>query len=982
MRPLMLNGDAKACIVCGAERAFFWMFCDGEDGQREWCCKGKRSAGHVQWRKTKMALEWKASEQRRDSDRAQEQRDVSPPLSLQRGRRFPRAEVTPKATAADLDAAARSRTPRVSSRVRSCSPRESSMVAQRARARRFIHDEADADDDDAVDDEAGAENLDVFEKDGFVVSDHESESDESEAADADEGAERDDEMNDDESPRTPLGAAPRACSASRTEVVESEPRSRLAQEVTQGVTPGTEEVAQEVSQEVEQEVWPPCRLPPRLRESPPGIARRAIDFGITCTPQGHKATDRAPNPVQPSDAERLAAAYVVMRKAARLLRHMHARGILLEAAGGMERGDENGHPHAQIAGRAMSGRELKYWLEFMRIIFKFCCTEEHRVIYYYTSVVLRKKQSQEYALGYCMKQYDRDWQQNRPDDEGFFRIGALENESRVNECWDVYMAYAGDMANEQAYSKVGGGSRGGGTGGYNARRGGHKALDLNKSNFFSIAHDMIKNEKLNDAVARTSTAKQVALVLEGGKHQLTPSWALSSRGGHGKVDEAQIATLDYINMNPYLAADVSLVRHAMFGYHERPSELRIAPVFWRPSVLPALDVIESLSRVEAKAYSVDLSPPPHARLRERFPYVESPQVRGYAIVIDLMYSFSGSTSERVAVGIAERGYSITPNIFNDLGEQGLDCTGKYSCAHIALCQDDFARSPLDDIGRFYCYAVRTVEYDLWVERVLAVDPSIELTQAVLTAYRVPLGLHHGIMSAEEFLGKFDEITAARAHDGFSHTVIIRDEEALVDTSPTTARMRPREHMHDDHATDADVPVAPTMSDAPLQPGSLVDIDDLSALLAEDEPEIVGPDSRPMDAQIPMPEQLPRGGDPDGIARSHHYMVCWRPGSHPMQGDIHRYDNLDEERGGGQAAWGVEGEVVSFRHGDGRPVPLGRDMQPLPPRARSPSRTAASRSPRARVSPNRSRSSRRPQRPFARFSVPPYSDDDEYEERDM
>ena len=140
----------------------------------------------------------------------------------------------------------------------------------------------------------------------------------------------------------------------------------------------------------------------------------------------------------------------------------------------------------------------------------------------------------------------------------------------------MYIAYAGDMCNEQAYGKVGGGSRGGGTGGYNARRGGHKPLDLNKSNFFSVAHDMIKTEKLSDAIARTSTAKQVALVMEGGKHQLTPSWALSNRGGHGKVDEAQIATVDYINMNPYLAADVSLVRQAMFGYHERPSELQIA----------------------------------------------------------------------------------------------------------------------------------------------------------------------------------------------------------------------------------------------------------------------------------------------------------------------------------------------------------------------------------------------------------------------
>ena len=66
---------------------------------------------------------------------------------------------------------------------------------------------------------------------------------------------------------------------------------------------------------------------------------------------------------------------------------------------------------------------------------------------------------------------------------------------------------------------------------------------------------------------------------------------------------------------------------------------------------------------------------------------------------------------------------------------------------------------------------------------------------------------------------------SRLHDGFSHTVIIRDEEALMDASPRTARMRPTEHMRDNYATDANVPLAPTMSDAPVQPGSLVDLDD-------------------------------------------------------------------------------------------------------------------------------------------------------------
>ena len=195
----------------------------------------------------------------------------------------------------------------------------------------------------------------------------------------------------------------------------------------------------------------------------------------------------------------------------------------------------------------------------------------------------------------------------------------------------------------------------------------------------------------------------------------------------------------------------------------------------------------------------------------------------------------------------------------------------------------------------------------------------------------------------------------------------------MDASPRTARMRPTEHMRDDSATDADVPLAPTMSDAPVQPGSLVDLDDLSALLAEDEPEMVGP-SGPVDAEVPMPEQLPSGGDPDGIARTHHYMLCWRPGAHPVQGDVHRNDDLHDERVGGQDAWGVEGEVVSFYMGSGRPVPLGHDRQPLP-RGRSPVRAADARTPRVRLSPNGCRSGRRPRVPFPRY------DDDEYDERD-
>ena len=875
---------------------------------------------------------------------------------------------------ADQSAASRSRTPRPS-RVRSMSPRDSRFAAGArppAYPRcRFIDNEAEAsgDDGDAEDDEGGEGEEGLAR---FIVPDHDSDSEhevEAVAAtdDEDETERLVDEGDEDEQeavrsslPCTPVrahGASRRR--ESRTEVVSSARRSSQPRGVGGGDQPPADAAAQSAVADDEQETgsspWPPCRLPPRLRESPTTVARRPIDFGITCTPMAHKVTEAKPNPVEPSDAQRLAASYTVMRKAARLCRSMQRRGVLIEAAGGMERGDVNGHPHAQIAGRAMSARTVPHWLEFMRAVFRVCCTEEHEIIRYYLSVVLRKKQTQEYAIGYCMKQFDRDWQQNRATDEGYFRIGALENEARVTECWDTYMAWAGDMMNEVAYGKVGGG-RGGGTGGYNARRGGSKALDLNKSNFFSVAHDMMKACKMSDAICRTSTAKQVALVLEGGKHQLTPSWALS-RSAAAQVSEAQIATVDFVNMNPYLAADVSLVRQAMYGYWERPHELKNDPVFWKPSVLPPIDVIESLSRAEAIIYSASLELPVHARLRASFPYVEGSGVLGYAVVIDLMYSFRGSSSERVASAIAQRGYSLTPNIFNDLGEGGLDCTGKYACAHVAMCGHDFGSLPLDHIGRYLCYAVRSSEYDLWVERTISGSASSSDVAAILDAFGVPSALFHGVMSADSLLASFDEICRSRPHDGFVHAVIIADEEQLADTSPRFARMRPEGQRSSDDADDMDEHVDPALVDAPLQPGSLVDIDVLDSLMRDDEATSttgcsVGGDD------VPLPEQLPRGGDADGIARSHHYMVCWRCGADPVQGDIHRYNPLDASLFG--APVGVEGEVISWRPGHGRPIPLGHDGVELP--RRTPSRPAYMHSPRSRVysqqrhrvSPNRSR----------------------------
>ena len=881
------NVERKPCFVCGATESKRWKF-HVEDGVRAWICTGVYDTAHRNARTGKTIRDWTVDLQKRDAERARVRLSVQSPTE-EGSAAVPRARTPRKGVRALDDRASRSRTPRVSG----ASPGASRCVAVRAElvssrtrgaARRFILDEAeedergDEDEDEDEDGQAGTAD------DGFIVPDHDSDDDDEAEHDgcADdvvaEEHERDDGEGDDVTPlRRP---PPRVV---RTLVVsDNEDDDGDVNEAGAGAAeaPHRSPIAGAQDADSVESPWPPCHLPLRLRESPAGVVRRALDFGITCTPQAHRPTERVPNPVEPTDDVRLACAYRVMRKAARLFRSLHKRGMLIEAAGGMERGDKNGHPHAQIAGSAWSARTVEYWTQFMRLLFKMCCTEEDDIVHYYISVVLRKKQSQEYAIGYCMKQREQEWQQNRPADEGYFMIGATENPERADECWNRYSAYAGDIANEIAYGKLGGGSRGGGTGGYNARRGGTKPIDINKTNFFNVAHLAMSHAKMSDAITRTTTVKQVALVLEGGKHQLTPSWGVAR--GAGKIDEAQIATIDYVNANPYLAADVSLVRHAMFGYWERPSDLHLAPVFWKPRVLASVDTIESLNWNEAKAYSDSLTLPPHASLRAQYPYVEGTCVRGYVLIVDLMYSFAGSTSAHVGAALAERGFSITPNIYNDLGEMGLDATGKYACAHIALAQIEFGQRPMDQIGRYLSHAVRSIEYDAWVERTLsqvsADDDSISILLEAQQCYKF---LFHGVMRADAFLESFQAFSDTRAEDGATHSVIISTEEMLEDTSPRRA------YMHTEGSDDV-AAVHPHLSAAPMASGLMVDITDLEAMILEDAPEIAEHTTH-VDG-TPLPDKLPRGNE-DGIARMHHYAVCWRMGFHPTQGDYHR--SLDD-----------------------------------------------------------------------------------------
>ena len=79
-------------------------------------------------------------------------------------------------------------------------------------------------------------------------------------------------------------------------------------------------------------------------------------------------------------------------------------------------------------------------------------------------------------------------------------------------------------------------------------------------------------------------------------------WVLTYASG-AKVDEAAIELFSLLNERPLLARDASLVRYLMFRSTSIAAEVKNSPLLFRPSCLPAVDLIEELSFVEAKAHA-------------------------------------------------------------------------------------------------------------------------------------------------------------------------------------------------------------------------------------------------------------------------------------------------------------------------------------------------------------------------------------------
>ena len=98
------------------------------------------------------------------------------------------------------------------------------------------------------------------------------------------------------------------------------------------------------------------KLPPRM-QSPVHGAKHQVDFMITYGIQDGKVTAEIPNPPVLSDDIRKEATNYFMPRAKQLCEEMKAQNFLMYAAAGHEVG-ENGHNHAQIAVRVLSGLQV------------------------------------------------------------------------------------------------------------------------------------------------------------------------------------------------------------------------------------------------------------------------------------------------------------------------------------------------------------------------------------------------------------------------------------------------------------------------------------------------------------------------------------------------------------------------------------------------------------------------------------------------
>ena len=478
--------------------------------------------------------------------------------------------------------------------------------------------------------------------------------------------------------------------------------------------------------------WPPVRrgrkdeqsLPPRMASSPTFgdknvlAVTRDLDFMITMTPMKSIISHSNPHPVPASDALCVQSCRHFMIGADKLFKRManvHKSTLedqdallLIEVSGSVERGEEMGHAHCQIALRVRTRRFLKVTKDLLNLLLS-AILYQHPDLHNRISVVPRGTQSQLYQLGYAYKDMAEGDLFHAPtplpESAGHFRHGASPD--RFDEADIHYKSYALDMMNKTAYSK-------GGANRPIRNTGKSKRYPVSKTSYLDIGHDLVEREKFGEDGRRALAVRKIAWLLEEQRHFLSNSWFVPF--GKIAVDEEQVAAAELVNNNPFRAQDVSLVRKAMHNYYEIPSHIGISRIAARAPVLLQVNEADDLCLHEMRRWKLDGILPPRVVVRREYPWRYDGA--GQAVIVDFNYMYASydpatDSSLTLARGLGANKFNVNPLLYEVAGDFARDSIAYRSIGIGYMVQTCFALKRLDEVALLDIANYVDYEWNRW-----------------------------------------------------------------------------------------------------------------------------------------------------------------------------------------------------------------------------------------------------------------------------
>ena len=142
-------------------------------------------------------------------------------------------------------------------------------------------------------------------------------------------------------------------------------------------------------------------------------------------------------------------------------------------------------------------------------------------------------------------------------------------------------------------------------------------IGITRTSFDSIIKAFCVSRGLGSLAPLATTARKVAWTLAGSdNHELHPMWILTY-ASNTRVDEVAIELFNRINEQPLLADHVATVRYLMYRTTALDVGVARHSALYRPSCLPAFDVIDELGFEEAKVYAKSHTLPVRLRIMQQ-----------------------------------------------------------------------------------------------------------------------------------------------------------------------------------------------------------------------------------------------------------------------------------------------------------------------------------------------------------------------------